>query len=127
MMNTKEASNHLQIGKAALLSAIKKNRLLAVKEGGRWTFNVNDLDEYKRNKFDRKYSLVNGEPLFDKTKGEYSITEAAKLLPCPVQHLYYACRINRIRTTKKKCAWIIKDEDIIEYRKVMVIGKKKIR
>ncbi len=127
MMNTREASKHLQVGKAAIMSAIKKNRLPAIKKEGRWTFNESDLDEYKRTRFDRKFSTFKSMPLYDKEKGEFSITEAAKLLPCPIQHLYYACRVKRIRTFKKKCAWVIKDEDIIEYRKVMVIGKKKVR
>jgi hypothetical protein len=127
MMNTRQASKHLQVGKAALMSAIRKNRLPAVKTEGRWYFNPNDLDEYKKNRFDRKFSTVNDAPLYDKDKGEYSIVEAAKLLPCPTQHLYHACRISKIRAIKKRCAWVIKQDDIIEYRKVMVIGKKKIR
>jgi excisionase family DNA binding protein len=127
MMNTKEAAKHLQVGKAALMTAIKKNRLPALKIEGRWNFTAHDLDEYKRNRFDRKFSTVNDEPLYDKEKGEYSVLEAAKILPCPRQHLYHACRIKKITCTKKRCAWVIKDEDIIEYRKVMVLGKKKVK
>lgn len=126
-MNTKEAAKHLQVGKAAIMSAIKKNRLHAVKKEGRWYFTTHDLDDYKRNRFDRKFSTFKSEPLYDKDKGEYSVTQAAKLLPCPLQHLYHACRINKIKTVKRKCAWVIKDEDIVEYRKVMQIGKKKVR
>ena len=127
MMNTREASQHLNVGKAAVMSAIKKNRLPAIKKEGRWTFNTNDLDEYKRNRFDRKLSVVDGKPLYDKTKGEYSVNDAAKLLGCSVQHLYYACRSNKIHTTKKRFTWIIKTEDIIEYRQVMQIGRKKVK
>jgi hypothetical protein len=127
MMNSRQASLHLKVGKPAIMSAVKKNRLPAIKTEGRWYFNPSDLDEYKKNRFNRKFSSVNDEPLYDKKKGEYSVTEAAQLLPCPIQHLYHACRLNKIHAKRKRCAWVIKDEDIIEYRKVMVIGKKKVR
>lgn len=121
-----EAGKVLDIGRYAVWKALKKKRIRGEKNGGQWTFTLQDLEEYRMNKFDRKFSTYNGQPLYDKTKGEYSINEASKLLACPVQHLYYAARMKKIQTTKKKCAWVIHENDINEYRKVMRLGKKKI-
>ncbi len=127
-MNTlAEAGKYLSVGRGAVYVALKKNRLKAIKNGNRWTFNAQDLDEYKRNKFSRKFSTFKGQPLFDKEKGEYSATEAAKILGCPLQHIYHACRTNKIMTSKKRATWVINEIDIIEYRKKMKIGKSPVK
>ena len=127
-MNTlAEAGKYLSVGRYAIYIAIKKKRIKAIKNGGRWTINAQDLEEYKLNKFSRKFSTYNGKPLFEKEKGECSAAEAAKILGCSIQHLYYACRTNKITTSKKRATWVINENDIIEYRKKMKIGKSPVR
>jgi excisionase family DNA binding protein len=125
-MNTlAEAGKYLSIGKHAVYNAIKKKRLKAVKKDRRWNFNTEDLDAYKKEKFDRKFSTFKGKPLYDKSKGEHSLIEAAKILGCPRQHLYYACKENKIPTTKKKSVWVINIKDIEAYRNMMHIRRRK--
>ena len=119
------AGKFLKISRFAVWNAVKNNRIKGVKLGGQWAFTRKQLDAYKQSKYDRKYSKIGDEVLYDKDKGEYSINEAAKLLGCPEQHVYYACRSNKIRSSKKRFAWIINENDIIEYRKVMYLGRKK--
>ena len=122
-----EAGKYLGIGRHAVWNAVNCKRLNAYKNDRKWAFTLKDLEDYKKRRHDRAFSTVNGEPLYDKSKGEFSIKEAAEILSCDPQHLYYAARTNKLRTSKKRCSWIVNTEDIVEYRKVMRLGKKKVR
>lgn len=126
MLNIGEAAKFLAVSKGAIRQAMKHNRLHPVKPNGRnWAFSIDQLNEYKNNRYSRKVSKFNGSLLFDKSKGEYSVVEASNLLGCDVQHLYYACRERKIRTEKRGYAWVIHIDDVNEYRKVMKLGKKR--
>mgnify|MGYP001611166240 CR=1 FL=1 len=119
------AGKILKIGRYAVWNAVKKNRIKGVKVGGQWSFTRKQLEAYKKSRYDRKYSKIGDDMLYDKDKGEYSINEASKLLECPVQHLYYACRSNKIHSIKKRYAWVINISDMDKYRKIMQLGRKK--
>ncbi|HET7336298.1 MAG TPA: helix-turn-helix domain-containing protein [Candidatus Nitrosotalea sp.] len=126
MLSITEAAKFLSVSNGAIRQAMRLNRLHPVKPNGRnWAFSIDQLNEYKNNRYSRKVSKFNGALLFDKSKGEYSVGEVSNLLGCGVQHLYYACRKNKIRTEKKGYAWVIHIDDINEYRKVMKLGKKR--
>lgn len=125
MKGLAEASKYLGVTRQAVRNAITQKRINAMKVEGKWRFSVHDLDDYKNKRYKREFCTFNGEPLYDKSKGEFSITEAAEILGCPKQHLYYAARLNRIKTTRKRKTWIITADDICEYRKIMVLQKKK--
>ena len=125
MIGLAEASKYLGISRQAIRQAIMQKRINSIKFEGRWRFTTFELDEYKRRKHKREFSIYEGQLLYDKNKGEFSITEAAQILGCPRQHLYYAARCNKIHTTRKRKSWIITTEDIVEYRKIMVLQKKK--
>ena len=126
MLNITEAAKFLAVSKGAIRRAMELKRLNPVKQDGyHWSFSIDQLNEYKNTRYSRKISKFNDALLFDKSKGEYSIGESSNLLGCSVQHLYNACRKNKIRTKKKGYAWVIHIDDVNEYRKVMKIGKKK--
>jgi excisionase family DNA binding protein len=119
------AGKILKICRYAVWNAVKKNRIKGVKVGGQWAFTRKEVEDYKKSRYDRKYSKIGDELLYDKTKGEHSISEAAKLLGCPAQHVYFACRSNKIKASKKRFSWVINEKDINEYLKVMHLGRKK--
>lgn len=126
MLSIPEAAKFLCVSRQAIRQAIRLKRLRGIKpDGYHWAFSIDQLNEYKNTHYSRKVSKFNGALLFDKSKGEYSVDEASDLLDCSVQHLYYACRKNKIKTKKKGYAWVIHIDDINEYRKVMKIRKKK--
>jgi len=99
---------------------MKKNvqgkKLKATKCDGKWMISLNDLEEYKKNKYSREKSLYEGELLFDKEKGYYSINQAAKMLNVPAQKIYYATRVGQLKAFRKGAAWVVKSEDIKEYK-----------
>ncbi|KPK32510.1 MAG: hypothetical protein AMS24_04030 [Chlamydiae bacterium SM23_39] len=111
-----EAAKLNNVTRQAVYVAIKQKKLKATKCDGKWMISLNDLEEYKKNKYSREKSLYEGELLFDKEKGYYSINQAAKMLNVPAQKIYYATRVGQLKAFRKGAAWVVKSEDIKEYK-----------
>ncbi len=97
--------------------AIKNGKIKASMPGARWMIPASELVDYQQRKYNRSYSKYKGGPLFDKSKGEYSIREAAEIIGCPYQHVYYAFIKKRFaKAFSKKCAWVVQLDDILKYK-----------
>ncbi|MGZ7043559.1 MAG: helix-turn-helix domain-containing protein [Methanobacterium sp.] len=125
MMTVKEVANMLSLSPVGIKKAIRDKRLSASKQNGRWMIEIDHLEYYIKNRWNRNRSLYKGIPLFDKSKGEYSAKEVAKFLNCSIQHVYYACREEKLKTARKGSAWIINIQDIKKYSKIMKFGKRR--
>jgi excisionase family DNA binding protein len=111
-----EAARINGVTRQAIYVAIKQNKLKASKDSTRWTIDLDDLEDYRRNKYSRTKSTFDGELLFDNNKGFYSVNQAAKILGVPAQKIYYATRIGMLKATRKGAAWVIHTNDIKEYQ-----------
>lgn len=111
-----EAARINGVTRQAIYVAIKQNKLKARKDSTRWTIDLDDLEEYRRNKYSRSKSTFDGELLFDNDKGFYSVNQAAKILGVPAQKIYYATRIGMLKASRKGAAWVIHVDDIKEYQ-----------
>ncbi|MCB1110591.1 MAG: helix-turn-helix domain-containing protein [Chlamydiia bacterium] len=111
-----EAARINGVTRQAIYVAIKQNKLRARKDSTRWTIDLDDLEEYRRNKYSRAKSTFNGELLFDNNKGFYSVNQAAKILGVPAQKIYYATRIGMLKASRRGAAWVIHTDDIKEYQ-----------
>ncbi|MCB1107328.1 MAG: helix-turn-helix domain-containing protein [Chlamydiia bacterium] len=111
-----EAARINGVTRQAIYVAIKQNKLRARKDSTRWTIDLDDLEEYRLNKYSRTKSTYEGELLFDNNKGFYSVNQAAKMLGVPAQKIYYATRIGMLKATRKGAAWVIHTDDIKEYQ-----------
>lgn len=111
-----EAARINGVTRQAIYVAIKQNKLKARKDSTRWTIDLDDLEEYRRNKYSRSKSTFDGELLFDNNKGFYSVNQAAKILGVPAQKIYYATRIGMLKASRKGAAWVIHVDDIKEYQ-----------
>jgi len=111
-----EAARINGVTRQAIYVAIKQNKLKARKDSTRWTIDLDDLEEYRRNKYSRSKSTFDGELLFDNDKGYYSVNQAAKILGVPAQKIYYATRIGMLKASRKGAAWVIHTDDIKEYQ-----------
>lgn len=110
-----EAARLNNVTRQAIYVAIKLNKLKAKKETSRWTISVDDLEEYRKNKYSRAKSMYKGELLFDNTKGMLSVNQAARALSVPAQKIYYATRIGALKAHRKGAAWVINESDLREY------------
>ena len=111
-----EAARINGVTRQAIYVAIKQNKLRARKDSTRWTIDLEDLEDYRRNKYSRMKSTFDGELLFDNDKGFYSVNQAAKILGVPAQKIYYATRIGMLKATRKGAAWVIHTDDIKDYQ-----------
>ena len=111
-----EAARINGVTRQAIYVAIKQNKLKASKDSTRWTIDLDDLEEYRRNKYSRAKSTFDGELLFDNNKGFYSVNQVAKMLGVPAQKIYYATRIGMLEASRKGAAWVIHVDDVKEYQ-----------
>jgi len=125
LVSITEAAKLNKVTRQAIYVAIKLNKLKARKETTRWTIHLDDLENYRKQKYSRTKSIYNGELLFDNNKGYYSVNQVAKMLSVPAQKIYYATRIGKLKAFRKGAAWVVSVEDVKAYTEAHL--KKKAR
>lgn len=118
-----EAAKINNVTRQAIYVAIKQKKLKAIKEATRWVIDLEDLENYRKQKYSRTKSLFNGELLFDNHKGFYSINQVAKMLGVPAQKIYYATRVGLMKAHRKGAAWVVHVNDIKLYQE-SYLGKR---
>lgn len=121
-----EAARINNVTRQAIYVAIKQKKLKATKDATRWTIHLDDLEEYRQNKYSRTKSMFNGELLFDNRKGFFSVNQAAKMLNVPAQKIYYATRVGLLKAHRKGAAWVIHIDDIKAYQENYLNRKPKV-
>ena len=111
-----EAAKINNVTRQAIYVAIKLNKLRATKDTSRWMINLDDLSEYRKQKYSRTKSTFQGELLFDNNRGYFSINQVAKMLNVPAQKLYYATRAGYLKASRKGAAWVIHTEEVQSYQ-----------
>ncbi len=122
-----EAAKLNKVTRQAIYVAIKLNKLKATKETTRWTISLEDLEDYRRQKYSRTKSVFNGELLFDNCKGYFSVNQVAEILSVPAQKIYYATRIGLLKAQRKGAAWVIHSDDMKEYQEKHMQKKSRRR
>jgi len=117
LVSITEAAKINNVTRQAIYVAIKQNKLKASKDSTRWTIDLDDLEDYRRQKYSRTKSMYNGELLFDNKQGFYSVNQVAKQLNVPAQKIYYATRVGLLKASRKGAAWVIHQNDLDEYKK----------
>lgn len=110
-----EAAKINNVTRQAIYVAIKQNKLRATKKT-RWEIDIQDLNDYRNNKYSRSKSVFDGEPLYDNNKGYYSVNQAANMLKVPPQKIYYATRCGTLKAERRGAAWVIHYDDIQSYQ-----------
>jgi hypothetical protein len=118
-----EAAKINNVTRQAIYVAIKQKKLKASKDSTRWTIDLNDLENYRKQKYSRTKSMFNGELLFDNHKGFFSINQVAKMLNVPAQKIYYATRVGLMKAHRKGAAWVVHTSDIKLYQETY-LGRK---
>ncbi|MBS0654287.1 MAG: helix-turn-helix domain-containing protein [Verrucomicrobia bacterium] len=118
-----EAAKLNNVTRQAIYVAIKLNKLRATKETSRWMINMEDLNDYRKQKYSRTKSTFQGELLFDNTKGYYSINQVSKMLNVPAQKIYYATRAGYLKAHRRGAAWVVRLEDVKEYQETYLTSK----
>ena len=120
-----EAAKLNKVTRQAIYVAIKSNKLKAIKETTRWCISLEDLNNYRIQKYSRTKSLYDGELLFDNSKGFYSVNQVANILGVPAQKIYYATRIGLLKAQRKGAAWVVDTESLKEYQEKFLQKKSR--
>jgi excisionase family DNA binding protein len=123
MVSITEAAKINNVTRQAIYVAIKQKKLKASKDATRWTIDLEDLENYRKQKYSRSKSMFNGELLFDNKKGFFSINQVATILGVPAQKIYYATRVGLMKAHRKGAAWVVHTDDIKLYQE-NYLGKK---
>lgn len=118
-----EAAKINNVTRQAIYVAIKQKKLRASKDATRWTIDLEDLENYRKQKYSRSKSMFNGELLFDNHKGFYSVNQVAKMLNVPAQKIYYATRVGLMKAHRKGAAWVIHISDVKQYQETYLSKK----
>lgn len=119
-----EASKINNVTRQAIYVAIKQKKLKAYKDSTRWTIDLNDLENYRNQKYSRTKSMFDGELLFDNQKGFYSVNQVAKVLGVPAQKIYYATRVGLLKAVRRGAAWVIHSNDVDGYKETYLNKKE---
>jgi len=126
LVSITEAARINNVTRQAIYVAIKQKKLKATKDSTRWTIHLDDLEEYRTNKYSRTKSIFDGELLFDNRKGFYSVNQAARYLNIPAQKVYYATRVGLLKAHRKGAAWVIHLDDLKSYQETYLNRKPKV-
>lgn len=118
-----EAAKINNVTRQAIYVAIKQKKLKASKDATRWTIDLEDLENYRKQKYSRTKSMFNGELLFDNNKGFFSVNQVAKMLNVPAQKIYYATRVGLMKAHRKGAAWVVHVSDIKLYQETYLSKK----
>ena len=122
-----EAAKILGITKQAAYVAMRNGRIPATKclHTKKWLITVEAIKVYKQNKYSRALSRYNGEIIFDKSKGLYSVREVAQILDVPTQKIYYALRLGHLKSYRRGAAWVVHIDNIRAYEASYLMKEEK--
>lgn len=119
LLTVSQAAKKNGVTRQAIFFAIKMKRLNAKKENDTWLIADTDLKQYSESKYCRSKSRKEGELVFDKSKGFYSIAEAAKLLGKNTNHIYYLVRMGTLKSHRQGSAIVIQDIELHQYAELV--------
>lgn len=105
-INISEAAKLLGIEEGSVKVAIYNQRLKAHKNGKFWVIFLKDLEEYKKNRWQR---------IFPPPKGEITVIDAQRKYNISIQSIYHLMRSNQLSHIKRGTDPIsFRESDLIE-------------
>lgn len=127
-LTVREIMREYGVCRPTVLWPVYKGRLKAKKKKfahtALWLINRSDFENYRKSRYDRALREINGKLIFDKKKGLYSAKEAAEMVGCNVQRIYYHLRVGLIPSKRVGAAWVVHIDDIKDYKSKLKTSKK---
>lgn len=125
LLTVSQSAKKHGVTRQAIFFAIKMKRLNAKKENNTWLISESDLKDYIDHRYSRSKSRKEGQLIFDKSKGYYSITEVAKMLGKNTNHIYYLVRVGKLNSHRQGNAIVIQDIELHRYMNFIQGNTKK--
>lgn len=118
LLSLTAAAQYAKVQRQALWLALEKGRLKSVgkqvvKGRQQWMFTKAAIDEYRKTKYDRQYSMINGDLKFSPEKNRWSVAQVSKYMSVPINRIYYLVRSGQIRCQRMGSAIVLKKEDFV--------------
>lgn len=116
-----EAAYYARVQRGALYLAVRLKKLKAYKVGKKWMVSLQDVDEYRLNKYNPQKRKVSGQLVYDFDKGFYSVEYTAKIISdvfreyFPPSKVYYLIRLGEILVARKGKYLVISKDEIQRY------------
>lgn len=115
-VSVSEAARIKKVTRQAIYLAIREKKLAAYLRDDKWRILRVDLDEYDKNRYCRLRSVHEGKLIFDESKGNLSISQAAEMIGVDKQKLYYAARTGILKAKRTRCSWVVSMKDLMKYQ-----------
>jgi len=130
LLSLTAAAQYAKVQRQAFWLALEKGRLKAVgkhvvKGRRQWMFKKSDIDEYRKTKYDRQYSVHNGDLKFCPEKNRWSVGQVSKYMSVPANRIYYLVRSGQLKSYRVGTAIILKKEDFVPVLSSDVDGRLK--
>lgn len=119
LLTVSQAAKKNGVTRQAIFFAIKMKRLNAKKYDNTFLITEKDLEEYTKTRYTRSKSRKNDELIFDKSKGFFSIAEAAKFLNKNYNQIHYLVRMGILKSHRQGSAIVIQDLEIYKYAEII--------
>lgn len=107
------AANILGITRQALALALAHKRIVGTKVKGRWFFERDEVDRYKKDKYNRRLTRnIDGTLRFRPEEGIYSPALLAEACGVQPQKIYYLLYSKKLGFTRKGSVYIISVKDL---------------
>ncbi len=116
-VSVSEAAKIKNVTRQAIYLAIRLKRLKAFKYNEKWRVFLEDLTQYDKERYSRLRVFIDGQPLFDESKGFISIDKCSNITGIPKQKLYYAARKGTLKAVRKRSSWIVHLDDLFRFEK----------
>lgn len=112
-LGIRQACLLLKVTPPAIYCAVKKGLIPTKKVDDKFIFKHSDLLNYKKNKYSRKHSKIEGKDIFG--PGEFSVMEISKRLKINISQLYYLLKAGHFPHSRKGSAYVISQADLDKY------------
>jgi len=107
-----DLSNVTGLTRSAIFNSISKGRLKAEMIGDTYYVSFEDYKNYRSTLYSRKFSKVNGEPLYDTKNGEISLSDAAEYCKLKYSEFYYYMSRDLIKCLRKRYSLVFLKRDL---------------
>jgi hypothetical protein len=117
LLTIPEAANLTDKCSQTIVMAIKRGKLKCEKRGKKKFIYLKDLDSYITSRYASNERKINGEKIYDQSKGRISIKDAAPKMNMTEPGLRYRIRIGEIRSYRLGSAIFLMIKDVEKYQK----------
>jgi predicted DNA-binding protein YlxM (UPF0122 family) len=123
-ISVSEAAKKFRITRQAIYHAIKIGKIETIKSLDSWKVSLSSIKSYRKKRYNRSTTMIDGKLLYDNSKHLYSAAQLAKILKVHHQMIYYYIKNKDLPYFRHGKASIVIHCDDFEHFKKLYCTKK---